>query len=53
MGLRLFFGTVKGEVKIKLFHYVLKYNGFLVAQNLSGNLIAFMGDRTADSSFKL
>ena len=30
---------------VKIFHSMLKYNHFFVAQNLSGNVIAFMGDR--------
>ena len=41
--LRVFVGIVKGDVELKLFHYMLKYNNLFVAPNLSGNLIALMG----------
>ena len=43
--LRVFVGIVKWEVELKIFHSMLKYNDFFVAQNLSGNVIAFMRDR--------
>ena len=36
---------VKGDTELKIFHSVLKYNDLFVAQNLSVNVIAFMGDR--------
>ena len=42
--LRVFVGMVKGDAELKIFHYILKYNNFFVAQNLSGCVIAFMGD---------
>ena len=35
---------VKFDVELKLFHYIIKYNDLFVAQNLSGNVITFMGD---------
>ena len=40
----VFVGVVKGGVKLKLFHSILEYNDFFVAINLSGNMIAFVGD---------
>ena len=42
--LRVFVGIVKGDVELKIFHSMLKYNDFFVAQNLSGNVISFVGD---------
>ena len=42
--LRVFVGMVKGDAELKIFHSILEYNNFFVAQNISGNLIAFMGD---------
>ena len=36
---------VKGDAELKTFHSMLKYNDFFVAQNIFGNVIAFMGDR--------
>ena len=42
--LRVFVGMVKGDAELKLSHSMLKYNGLFVAPNLSGNVIAFMGD---------
>ena len=43
--LQVFVGMVKGDAELKVFHSMLKYNDLFVAQNLSGNVIAFMGDR--------
>ena len=43
--LRVFVGMVKGDMELKIFHSMLKYNDFFVAQNISVNVIAFMGDR--------
>ena len=43
--LRVFVGMVKGDAELKIFHLMLKYNNLFVAQNLYGNVIAFMGDR--------
>ena len=43
--LQVFVGMVKGDAELKIFHSMLKYNDFFVAQNLSGNVITFMGDR--------
>ena len=43
--LRVFVGMVKGDAELKIFLSMLKYNDSFVAQNLSGNVIAFMGDR--------
>ena len=43
--LRVFVGMVKGDAELKIFHSMLEYNNFSVAQNLSGNVISFMGDR--------
>ena len=40
----VFVGMVKGDAELKIFHSMLKYKDFFVAQNLSGNVIAFMGD---------
>ena len=34
---------VKGDAELKIFHSMLKYNDLFVAQNLSGNVITFMG----------
>ena len=42
--LRVFVGMIKGDAELKIFNYMLKYNNFFVAQNISGNVIAFMGD---------
>ena len=42
--LRVFFGMVKGDTELKLFHSMLKYNELFVAPNLSRYVIAFMGD---------
>ena len=36
---------VKVDAELNIFHSMLKYNDLFVAQNLSGNVIAFMGDR--------
>ena len=36
---------VKGDAELKIFCSTLKYNDFFVAQNISGNIIAFVGDR--------
>ena len=33
------------DAELKIFHSMLKYNDLFVAQNLSGNVIAFMGGR--------
>ena len=41
----VFVGMVKGDAKLKIFHSMLKYNDLLVAQNISGNVIAFIEDR--------
>ena len=41
-------GMVKGGAELKIFHSMLKYNNCFVAQNLSGNVIAFMGDRALE-----
>ena len=38
-------GMVKGDAELKIFHSMLKYNNLFVAQNISGNVIAFMEDR--------
>ena len=43
--LQVFFWMVKEDAELKIFHSMLKYNGFFVAQNLSGNVIIFMGYR--------
>ena len=40
----MFFRVVKGDAELKIFHSMLKYNDLFVAQNLSGNVITFMGD---------
>ena len=37
-------GMVKGDTELKIFHFMLKYNNLFVAQNLSGNVITFIGD---------
>ena len=36
---------VKGDAELKIFHSMLKYNNVFVAQNLSGDVIDFVGDR--------
>ena len=36
---------VKGEAHLKISHSILEYNDFSVAQNISVNVISFMGDR--------
>ena len=41
--LRVFVGMVKGDAELKIFYSMLKYNNLFVAQNISGNVIAFMG----------
>ena len=33
-GLRVCVGMLKREMELKLFYYMLRYNGFFVAQNL-------------------
>ena len=43
--LQVLVGMVKGDAELKIFHSTLKYNDLFVAQNLSGNVIAFMGYR--------
>ena len=43
--LRVFVGMVKGDAELKIFHSMLKYNNFFVAQNISVDVIAFIGDR--------
>ena len=43
--LRVFIGIVKGGAELKIFRFMLKYNDLFVTQNLSGNVIAFMGGR--------
>ena len=48
--LRVFFGMVKGDAELKILHSILKYNDFFVAQNLSGNVINFMGGRPLEVS---
>ena len=40
----VFVGMVKGDVESKMFYSMLKYNNYFVPQNLSRNVIAFMGD---------
>ena len=45
VNLRVFLVMVKGGAEVKIFHSMLKYNNLFVAQNISGNVIAFMGDR--------
>ena len=39
----VFVGMVKGGAELKIFHSMLKYNELFVAQNISVNVIAFMG----------
>ena len=39
----VFFGMIRRDAELKLFHSMLKYNYLFVAPNLSGNVIAFMG----------
>ena len=41
----VFVGMLKGDVEFKIFHSMLKFNDLFVTQNLSGNVIAFIGDR--------
>ena len=43
--LQIFVGMVKEDAELKLFHSMLKYNDLFVDQNISGNVIAFMGNR--------
>ena len=43
--MRVFVGMVKGGADLNIFHSMLKENNLFVAQNLSGDVIAFMGDR--------
>ena len=47
---RVFVGMVKGGAELKISCSMLKYNNLSVPQNISGNVIAFMGDRTLDGS---
>ena len=37
-------GVVKDDAELKLFHSMVKYNDVCVDQELSGNVIALMGD---------
>ena len=46
--LRVFVGMVIGDAELKVFHSMLKYNDLFVAQNITGNVIDFMGDRTLE-----
>ena len=46
--LRVFMGMVNGDAELKIFHSILKYNDLFVAQNISGNVIAFMGDHSLE-----
>ena len=48
--LKVFFGMVKGDAEFKTFRSVLKYSNLFVAQNISGNVIAFMRDRPLEGS---
>ena len=41
-------GIVKGDTELKIFHSMLKYNDFFVAQNISGNVIAFIEDHSLE-----
>ena len=41
--LLVFFRVVKGDAEFKIFHSMLKYNDFFVAQNLSGNVMRSWG----------
>ena len=43
--LQVFVGMIKGDAELKISHSMLKNNDLFVAQNISGNMIAFMGDR--------
>ena len=43
--LQVFFGMAKGDAELKIFHSILKYNDLFVAPDISGNVIAFTGDR--------
>ena len=43
--MRVFVGMVKGDAELKIFHSMLKYNNFFVAQHIYGNVMDFMGDR--------
>ena len=42
--LGVFVGMVKGDAGLKIFYSMLKHNDLFVGQNLSGNVIDFMGD---------
>ena len=46
--LQVFVGMVKGDAELKIFYLILKYNDFFVAQNISGSVIAFVGDITLE-----
>ena len=46
--LRVFVGMANGDAELKLLHSMLKYNNLFVAQNLSGNMIVFVGDRSLE-----
>ena len=43
--MRIFVGMVKWDAELKIIHSMLKWIDFFVAQNISGNVIAFKGDR--------
>ena len=45
MNMQVFVGMVQGGAELNLFYSILKYNYLFVAPNLSGSVIAFMGDR--------
>ena len=41
--LRVFVGMINGDVELKIFHSMLKYNDLFVPKNILENVIAFMG----------
>ena len=43
--LRVSVRMVEGDAELKIFHSMLKYNNLFDAQNISGNIVPFVGDR--------
>ena len=46
-------GMVKGDVELKIFHSLLKENNLFVDQNVSGNVIAFLGGRPLEGRLSI
>ena len=44
--LQVFVGMVKGDIELKVFHSMIKYNGMFANNNLIRSVIGFMGNGT-------